>query len=127
MPNATPRANARTLPEANRDAAIIERVNRRYNQPGLRERGLKILADQQATLAATETAALNQPASTEPTPRAVNLRDLSDDLSLVRDLIEVAYMAANSLEIGRDPLTRLLDLISDRLADNLDRIREARS
>jgi hypothetical protein len=44
MPNATVRTKARTLSKTNRDAAIIERVNRRYNQPGLCEKGLETLA-----------------------------------------------------------------------------------
>jgi hypothetical protein len=44
MPNATVRATAQTLPETSRDAAIIERVNRRYNQPGCYEKGLEVLA-----------------------------------------------------------------------------------
>jgi hypothetical protein len=44
MPNAARRATARTLPKTNRDAAIIERVNRRYNQPGFYEKGLEVLA-----------------------------------------------------------------------------------
>jgi hypothetical protein len=43
MPNATVRTKARTLSKTNRDAAIIERVNRRYNQPGLYEKGLEVL------------------------------------------------------------------------------------
>jgi hypothetical protein len=54
MPNATVRANARTLPETKsdaaireRDAAISERVSRRYNQPGLYEKGLETLAKSQ--------------------------------------------------------------------------------
>jgi hypothetical protein len=44
MPNATVRANARAAPKTNRDAAISERVSRRYNQPGLYEKGLETLA-----------------------------------------------------------------------------------
>jgi hypothetical protein len=44
MAKATVRTKARTLSKTNRDAAIIERVNRRYNQPGIAEEGLKILA-----------------------------------------------------------------------------------
>jgi hypothetical protein len=44
MRNAAVRAKARTIPKTNRDAAIIERVNRRYNQPGLYENGLESLA-----------------------------------------------------------------------------------
>jgi hypothetical protein len=32
---------------ASRDEAIIERVNRRYNQPGLLEKGLELLAEAQ--------------------------------------------------------------------------------
>jgi hypothetical protein len=47
MPNATVRANARTLPETSRDAAIIKRVNRRYNQPGLLRQGLELLGRMQ--------------------------------------------------------------------------------
>jgi hypothetical protein len=43
MPNATVLANAQALPQTDRDAAIIERVNRRYNQPDLYEKGLEIL------------------------------------------------------------------------------------
>ena len=74
MPKATVRANARTLPEANRDAAIIERVNRRYNQPGLREMGLKILADKQMPMpSATKSAndaALPEATKADPTAKA---------------------------------------------------------
>jgi hypothetical protein len=44
MAKATVRPNARTASKTNRDAAIIERVNRRYNQPGLYKKGLEILA-----------------------------------------------------------------------------------
>jgi hypothetical protein len=47
MPNAARRAAARTLSKTNPDAAIIERVNRRYNQPGLYEKGLECLVDAQ--------------------------------------------------------------------------------
>jgi hypothetical protein len=43
MSTTTVRTKARTLSKTNRDAAIIERVNRRYNQPGLCEKGLEIL------------------------------------------------------------------------------------
>jgi hypothetical protein len=50
MSERTVRANARTLPNAteSRDEAIIERVNRRYNQPGLVEKGLELLAQLQS-------------------------------------------------------------------------------
>jgi hypothetical protein len=46
MPNATVRASAKAMPKSDGDrtAAIIERVNRRYNQPGLLKKGLEILA-----------------------------------------------------------------------------------
>jgi hypothetical protein len=54
MPSATVRANARTLPETKsdaaireRDAAISERVDRRYNQPGLLREGLELLGRMQ--------------------------------------------------------------------------------
>jgi hypothetical protein len=47
MPNAARRATAPTLSKTNPDAAIIKRVNRRYNQPGLYERGLESLVDAQ--------------------------------------------------------------------------------
>jgi hypothetical protein len=43
MPKAATRAKARTIPKTNHNAAIIERVNRRYNQPGLCEKGLEVL------------------------------------------------------------------------------------
>jgi hypothetical protein len=44
MPKAIVRANARTATKTNHDAAISERVNRRYNRPGLLEKGLELLA-----------------------------------------------------------------------------------
>jgi len=66
-------------------------------------------------------------ASAEP---RITLEDISDNLRLVHDLLEATYMAARSLEIGRDPLARLLDVTTDKLAEirlDLDSLREARS
>ena len=76
---------------------------------------------------APEGAVSGSPASSSKEP---GLLDVSDELSLVVDLVDAAYMASDSLPrsiIGRGPLTRLLGLINNRLQgaiDQLDKVRE---
>jgi hypothetical protein len=60
----------------------------------------------------------------------MNLLAACDELGSIRDLVDAAFMAASSLApgLGREPLTRLLDLIVDKIGDvqkNLDGIRQA--
>ena len=68
--------------------------------------------------------------SPAPSSKEPGLLDVSDELSLVVDLIDAAYMASDSLPpsiVGREPLTRLLSLINNKLAaviDQLDKVRE---
>lgn len=118
MPNATVRANARTLsktpppkPETGEEFVLSTIAAEKRRQREARAEA----ADAGSPL----------PSAEQPT-----LLDVSDDLGLVRDLVDACYMAAGSLPkgIGRDPLSRLLNLISDKLADargDLDNILEA--
>ena len=68
--------------------------------------------------------------SPSPSAEVPDLLDVSNDLNLVHDLLDAAYFAAGSLPsgFGKEPLSRLLNVITDKLADahnDLDRIREA--
>ena len=58
----------------------------------------------------------------------MNLLAVCDELGSIRDLVDAAFMAASSLapDMGRGPLTRLLDLIVNKIENmqkNLDGIR----
>lgn len=70
-----------------------------------------------------------KPASAEQIPLK-DLLDLSDSLNIVHNLLDAAYMAAGSLPsgVGRDPLSSLLDVVTDKLGKaqaDLDAFREA--
>jgi hypothetical protein len=65
-----------------------------------------------------------------PSAEVPDLLDVSNDLHLVHDLLDAAHFAAGSLPpgLGKQPISRLLNVITDKLADarnDLDRIREA--
>jgi len=127
MPKPAPRPNARSSPEAttkletsirNKTAELIESV-RLLNRTRTKGATETLAAEFEAACREEDAIASEKP----------NLLALSDELCLVHDLIEVACYAADSLQsgLGREPLSRLLNLISDKMEDardNLEDIRE---
>jgi hypothetical protein len=74
-----------------------------------------------------EAAVAGSPSTSAEAP---DLLDVGNDLHLVHDLLDAAHFAAGTLPsgLGKEPILRLLNVITDKLADarnDLDRIREA--
>ena len=118
MSNATPRAKARTLPKPTKPDGTAKASI------------LRTLASETRRLAALPDKAFEKSEEPAPSAEVLDLRDVSDELGLVYDLVDAAYFAANSLPpgLGKEPMSRLLNLISDKLADargDLDNIRNA--
>lgn len=75
MSKSTVRAKARTVPKTKRNSAIIERVNRRYNQPGLYEKGLETLAGTKVATVAGIAAINFEPISPETLEQLQSVTD----------------------------------------------------
>ena len=118
MPNATPRANARAMPKTTRKPETAKAFV------------LRTLAAETRRLAALPDKAFEEKTSA-PSAKQPDLLYVSDKLDAVNDLIEAAYMAANSLPNDQSfPLTRLLDITSTQLEsaiEDLGKITEART
>jgi hypothetical protein len=112
MPKAATRAKARTIPKTNHNAAIIERVNRRYNQPGLHEKGLEVLTKNAPTEPEVNSAQLG--AALVAAARAAGNSDAIIDAIEAHSLAWGLFMDIDNMEPRDEKLRRRADQVEEK-------------